>query len=266
MRALLFCLLLPLPSLGARYVATSPQTAELLFQLGLGDEVVGVSAGSVYPPEAAKRPSVGQLFAPSLEKTLALNPTRVILDAHNLNAAFATALRSFGLAVFVWDTLSPDALLRDGEQFLKEEGRPSGIATLRQWRACLAALPAQGNGERILGFVWLDPPILLGPSAFLSRLLENAGYRNAFDRPFHTPYVPVTEEWLMAHPVERVFHLPMPGERPETARSRFARWWPTHPPPISTLDADLFARASLTPLLNLNQLVTAPPKECHAAR
>ncbi len=266
MRMLMSCLLLCSPALAARYVATSPQTVELLFQLGLGSQVVGVSAGSVYPVEASKLPSVGQLFAPSLEKTLALNPTRVILDAHNLNAAFATALKSFGIPVFVWDTLSPEALLRDAERFGIEEGQTAVPARIRKWKTCLAALPVQKNSERFLGFVWLDPPIVLGPSAFLSRLLESAGHRNAFDRHFHTPYIPVTEEWLVAHPVDRIFYLAMPGEPFDAPAARFGRWWPTKPPPVMHLEADLFARASLTPLLNLGKLIPNPPKECHATR
>lgn len=266
MRALLLALHLTVPALAARYVTTSPQTTELLFQLGLGSEVVGVASGSVYPPAAAEIPSIGQLFAPSLEKTIALTPSRVILDAHNLNTAFLAALKSFGVPVFLWDTLSPDTLLDDAERFLIEEGHFASLAPLRQWKACLAALPVPGDGERILGFVWLDPPILLGPSAFLSRLLEKAGYRNAFDRHFHTPYVPVTEEWLVAHPVDRVFYLPMPGEKTETAQRRFSRWWPAASPPITYLDADLFARASLTPLRSLSQLLQPLPRECHAPR
>ncbi len=266
MRAILLLCLCASPAHAARYVATSPQTAELLFQIGLGSEVVGVPVGSVYPPEAATRASIGQLFAPSLEKTLALDPTRVILDSHNLNTAFATALRSFQVPIFIWDTFSPDAVLSDGTRFLKEEGREVGRPVLAQWQLCLAALPAPRSREKVLGFVWIDPPIVLGPSAFLSHLLEKAGFHNIFERHFHTPYVPVTEEWLMAHPVDRVFYLPQPGEPPELSQARFSRWWPAKPPQITRLDSDRFARASLTPLQNLGTLLPALPRECHATR
>src|SRR5690606_14748422 len=68
-----------LPASALRIVTTSPQTTELVFQLGLGDHIVGVSAGSHYPDAAKNLPTIGELFAPSLEKTVALRPDCVVL-------------------------------------------------------------------------------------------------------------------------------------------------------------------------------------------
>ncbi len=249
------------PLLGARLVATSPQTAELLFQLGVGDQVVGVSAGSEYPAEAARLPTIGMLFAPSLEKVVGLRPEWVILDSHNLNPAFESALRALKVKTFVWDTSSPDALLADGHRFLSETQSAANPAPLLKWQRCFSGLAtvALTTPDRYIGFVWMDPPIVLGHGAFLSRLLEKLGFVNALPTTFHAPYVPVTQEWLIQQKVDRVFFLQHRSEEQATSLAHFAFWWPTVLPEAFALNADIFARASLTPLRHLAALPLAAP-------
>ena len=57
-----------------RIVSLSPNITEILFTLGLGDKVVGRTEYCDYPPEAAVIPTVGDLFSPSIEMILALEP------------------------------------------------------------------------------------------------------------------------------------------------------------------------------------------------
>jgi len=61
-----------------RIIALSPAITEILFALGVGDEVVGVSAFSHCPEAALALPVVGNYTAPSLEKILSLKPSLVI--------------------------------------------------------------------------------------------------------------------------------------------------------------------------------------------
>jgi iron complex transport system substrate-binding protein len=84
MKALFLSLLLIL-SLEAkeRIVSLSPSLTEIIFALGLGDEVVGVSSYSLYPKEATKLPIVGSYTNPVLEKVIALSPTVVIGQKFN---------------------------------------------------------------------------------------------------------------------------------------------------------------------------------------
>ncbi|MEA1918708.1 MAG: helical backbone metal receptor [Campylobacterota bacterium] len=66
-----------------RIVSLSPGITETLFALGVGDEVVGVSAYSTYPKAAQKLPVVGSYSTPTLEKIIALSPTLVIAQDFN---------------------------------------------------------------------------------------------------------------------------------------------------------------------------------------
>jgi iron complex transport system substrate-binding protein len=51
----------------------------MLFAIGAGDQVVGVSSYEIYPPEAKKRPSMGALFDPDVERILATKSDLVIV-------------------------------------------------------------------------------------------------------------------------------------------------------------------------------------------
>ena len=51
----------------------------MLFALGAGHRVVGVSSFDRFPPEVAKIPKVGALLDPDLERILSLQPDLVVL-------------------------------------------------------------------------------------------------------------------------------------------------------------------------------------------
>jgi len=61
-----------------RIVAMAPNVAEILYAIGLSNEVVGVSRFTTYPPDARNKPVVGGLYDPNWERIVALQPDRVI--------------------------------------------------------------------------------------------------------------------------------------------------------------------------------------------
>ncbi len=62
----------------ARIVSLIPAVTEMLFAIGAGPQVVGVSSFDTYPAEVATRPKVGGLFDPNFERILSLRPDLVI--------------------------------------------------------------------------------------------------------------------------------------------------------------------------------------------
>jgi len=65
-----------------RIVTLAPSISEIVFALGKGDALVGVSEYASYPPEVKKVTKIGGYSNPSLEKIFALNPTLVIGQSH----------------------------------------------------------------------------------------------------------------------------------------------------------------------------------------
>jgi iron complex transport system substrate-binding protein len=61
-----------------RIIPLAPSLTEILYYLGLGDKVIGVTEYSYYPAEAAKKPNVGSYIDPNIEKIISLSPDLVI--------------------------------------------------------------------------------------------------------------------------------------------------------------------------------------------
>lgn len=61
-----------------RIVSLVPAVTEMLFAIGAGDSVVGVSSWDRYPAEALSRPRVGALIDPDVERILSLKPDLVV--------------------------------------------------------------------------------------------------------------------------------------------------------------------------------------------
>jgi iron complex transport system substrate-binding protein len=191
-----------------RWIATSPETTEILFQIGGGNFVVGALEGSQYPPEAARLPTIGSLFNPSLEKTLELKPSLVVLDTHNINPSFATSLKALHVPTFTWDTSSPTSLLSEVRRFVAEQ-KISLSPQVALWEECVQSARTQPptSALRYLAFVWMEPPIVLGSRAFLSQLLSLLGYENVVGVNLQSPYLPVTQEWILSQTMDRILYL-----------------------------------------------------------
>jgi iron complex transport system substrate-binding protein len=88
-RALWILILILIPPFAAhspaapprRLVSLIPAVTEMLFAMGQGDRLVGVSSYDRFPQEAARIRSVGGLLDPSVETILALKPDLVIVYA-----------------------------------------------------------------------------------------------------------------------------------------------------------------------------------------
>lgn len=65
-----------------RIIALAPSISEIVFALGRGDELVGVSEYASYPEAVKKITKIGGYSNPSLEKIFSLDPTLVIGQTH----------------------------------------------------------------------------------------------------------------------------------------------------------------------------------------
>jgi iron complex transport system substrate-binding protein len=63
----------------SRIVSLVPAVTEMLFAIGAGGQVVGVSSYDRFPPEALTKPKVGALVDPDFERILSLRPDLVVV-------------------------------------------------------------------------------------------------------------------------------------------------------------------------------------------
>jgi len=82
-----------------RIVSLAPSHTEILFALGLGEQVVGVTAHCDHPSQALQKLKVGTFACPELTKIISLQPD-LVLAGGNIHLSYVGELRRAGITVF----------------------------------------------------------------------------------------------------------------------------------------------------------------------
>jgi iron complex transport system substrate-binding protein len=165
-----------------RIVSLAPSNTEILFALGLGDKVVGVTDYCDYPPEAANKTKVGEYANPDIEKIVALNPD-LILAGYGNPIEVVYTLAGLGLTVFGIKTTDLDDLLNDirriGEITDKEiEAQALTSEMESKIQAVTNQTEELKQRPRVFYIVWGGEGSALwtaGSGTFINELIEKAG-------------------------------------------------------------------------------------------
>ena len=104
-----------------RIVSIVPSVTEMLFAIGAGSRVVGVSTFDKYPPEARTRTMVGGLVDPDIERILALKPDLVVV--YGTQSDLRTQMERAGIATFLYEHSGLPDITRTIRQLGQRVGR-----------------------------------------------------------------------------------------------------------------------------------------------
>ncbi len=172
-----------------RIVSLSPSNTEILFALGLGDRVVGVTKYCNYPPRVKELEDqgeievVGRYVDPDIEMILALRPDLVLVSqAHS--SGVVSLLDREGIPTFVVDPNNLSSIILSIEKIGKITGKEAEASELcRQMQSRIQAVSDRISslpGTRVLYIVWHDPVRTAGAGTFEDEIIEKAGGVNIF--------------------------------------------------------------------------------------
>jgi iron complex transport system substrate-binding protein len=167
-----------------RIVSLSPSNTEILFALGLGDRVIGVTKYCNYPPQvdelkaSRKTEVVGGYADPDIEKILSLHPDLVVASEKHLSGAVALLDRE-RITTFVVDPNNLSSIILSIEKIGKITGKDEEASALcdnMQSRIkALGEKVASRPKMRVLYIVWHDPVRAAGANTFEDEVIEKAG-------------------------------------------------------------------------------------------
>jgi ABC-type hemin transport system substrate-binding protein len=165
-----------------RIVSLTPALTEILFAVGAGDRVVGVTQYCDYPPAAKAKPKVGGYVNPSVESVLALKPDLVLVSPGPGNRDAALAMQRAGLRLEIVRAETVEESLAAIEGVARIVGvETAGRDLAASVRARLDAVVKRvlaAPRVRTLFCVQTDPIIAAGRDTLPSQLLELAGGSN----------------------------------------------------------------------------------------
>lgn len=214
-----------------RIVSLAPNLTEMIFSLGAGGRVVGVTRFDDFPPEVAKLPKVGGFIDPSLEAILALRPELVVCVPNPMGRDRMEALTRMGVAVLVL----PDYRLDDifvnvsflGKLLNAGEQAEAIAACLRGRLDGLKRRTTALSRPKVLWVYGKKPLVVAGSETFADELLRVAGGENVVGQSaVRYPTLPMEEVIRLAPQV--IIDASMNGTAgetsPEEATTFWARW------------------------------------------
>ncbi len=176
-----------------RIISVVPSQTELLFDLGLGEHVVGITKFCIHPENWFRtKTRVGGTKNLDFEKIRTLQPDLVIANKEE-NTREQIELLSQHYPVWVSDinNLEQDIEMI-GQIGLMTETAGTANDIIRNIEAEFETLQ-QGKISTCAYLIWKDPMITVGGDCFIHSMLAYAGYTNVYSRQLRYPETSLAE-------------------------------------------------------------------------
>ncbi len=197
-----------------RAISLAPSITEMIFAIGAGDRLVGVTTYCDYPRETDSIRKVGDTQTPNIENIIALKPQIVFISTASQLEAFARTLNEQGIAVYVTNPRTLEEVFANMKQLgdlfgtnknakkavLDLEGRTSIVWNKMQRTESRPIPPA----PKVFMQISNEPLFTIGKESFLTELIEKAGGESVTsDIP--TAYPKLSKETAAALDPEVIF-------------------------------------------------------------
>jgi len=164
---------------GFKIVSISPAMTEILFAVGAGNDIVGVTTFCNYPESAKKIYKIGNFSNPSIERIVGLKPDIVIVNLPE-QMRIKKQLEKLGVTIFVSSPKSLNDIYKEiadiGKIVKKERVADSLIHYMK-----MNIEPSEHKRKKSV-YIELSqrPLVTIGAHSFLNEMLEMAGGKNIF--------------------------------------------------------------------------------------
>ncbi|MEE2659075.1 MAG: cobalamin-binding protein [Candidatus Latescibacterota bacterium] len=238
-----------------RIVSLAPSNTELLFALGLGSRVVGVTEYCNYPPEAKRRTAVAGFSTLSAERVAALVPD-LVLAARGNDLEGLESVRQLGIPVFALNVQNLRQLVEASHRVGRltgesDAGESLATSLVLRIEAVNAAVKERRRPRVFWGY-WGDPIYTAGADNIIDDVIQAAGGENV-GRQAQGMWPQVSLEAVVGWAPEVIVTTYLPAGNSETAMAgeidqlRSLNGWNSLPAVrdsrIVHMDADLLNRA-----------------------
>ncbi|CCH54370.1 periplasmic binding protein [Fibrisoma limi BUZ 3] len=195
-----------------RIISVVPSQTELLFDLGLDEDIVGITKFCIHPVDKVKdKPIVGGTKTLHIERIHELQPDLIIANKEeNTREQIEELQRHYSVHITDMSTLA-DALTmirevgrlvgreleadRMAQQIAASFGKIAPQPPERGEKPEMpgSAPPSGGWGVSVAYFIWRKPYMVAGCDTFINAMLEAAGFQNAFDNLSRYPAISETD-------------------------------------------------------------------------
>ena len=221
----------PLPNKPARIVSLAPNLTEILFALGLGEQIVAVSNDCDYPLKAANKKKIGTFWQPNTETIIACKPELVVTLWFEQQKAVADSLKRLGYRILTLKIEKIDELLTAIQKIgTATDCKANADQLVKNINSQLNELQLKlgsANKVKVLWVVQAEPLRVAGRNTFINELIELAGGENAIGNTLQQ-YPPIGTEEILTCGAETIIQSAMGtgnmAEQQKAAENFWSRW------------------------------------------
>src|SRR5690625_4480562 len=182
-----------IPKEELRIVSLVPSQTELLIDLGLEEQLVGITKFCVHPVDLRQRKEVvGGTKQLHKDKVAALNPTFILANKEENTKEIVENLKEIA-PVWVTDIFTLDDALQtilDLGVFLNIKVKASELVDgIQKEAASFAEYMKDKPEQKVLYFIWKNPYMAVGKNTFVNDLLERNKMMNVLPESSRYPEV-----------------------------------------------------------------------------
>ena len=211
-----------------RIVSMAPSLTEILYYLGLGDSIAGVTQFSSYPPEATQKPNVGSYINLNAEKIVSLNPDLAIGTKDGNKPTTVRILEQAGIPVYIVNPRN----IEDVISTIYEIGELCGVGKIAKERSILLSERIDRICARTMSLkkplvflqINIKPIMTVNKNTFHHDVIRLAGGDNmAKNEPITYPRISM-EEVMRREPEVIIISSMERNGRYERARKDWEKW------------------------------------------
>jgi ABC-type Fe3+-hydroxamate transport system substrate-binding protein len=172
-----------IPSIPKRIISIVPSQTELLFDLGLTEEIIGITKFCIHPKDKVKQVAkIGGTKQLDIERIKSLQPDLIIANKEENERSQVEALLNI-CPVWISDISdlagAIEMIERVGEVVGKEaEAQKVSSAITQNFESLLVGPSA----KRVAYFIWRKPYMVAGKGTFIDSMLQKCGLINVFEQ------------------------------------------------------------------------------------
>jgi len=250
-----------------RIVSLAPAVTEILFALGLDQQIVGVSDFCDYPEQANNKKKMGGYDSPNAEAIASEKPDIVFISA-GVQEELIQQLEKFGITVVALEADTLEQVMKNIEMAGLLTGKEKEAEQITaEMKTKIAEISAKVEGlpkPKVFFEVWDDPLMSAGSQSFIHNMLEAAGGSNIAAVKSERYYTYSVEQLLKENP--EVYIINNHSHTPEDIKNRtgYQALNAVQNDRVYAIEDDLISRAGPRVILGLEQIARAIHPEAFA--
>ena len=182
--------IISLPKVPKRIVSLVPSQTELLVDLGLEEQIVGITKFCIYPNHLKKEKQiVGGTKSVHYDKIKALQPDIILCNKEENTKDIVLGLEHIApIHISDINTLEDcfELIKQYGHIFQKETKANQIINSIKAEKHSFIS---NRKNNKVAYFIWKNPWMVAGGDTFINTMLEEAGFENIFKNELRYPEI-----------------------------------------------------------------------------